>query len=34
MCCRIAHKIDIYAALLGCINEEDGEFAEEVMIKA
>eukprot|EP00946_MAST-07B_sp_MAST-7B-sp1_P004285 g4285.t1 len=29
-----AHKIDIYAALLGCINEEDGEFAEEVMIKA
>eukprot|EP00946_MAST-07B_sp_MAST-7B-sp1_P001986 g1986.t1 len=29
-----AHKIDIYAALLGCINEEDGEFAEDVMIKA
>jgi hypothetical protein len=28
-----AHKTDVYAALLGCINEEDGEFAEEVVNK-
>ena len=28
-----AHKTDVYAALLGCINEEDGEFAEECVLK-
>jgi hypothetical protein len=28
-----AHKTDIYAALLGCVNEEDGEFAEDVVNK-
>ena len=25
------HKFDVYAGLLGCINEEDGEFAEQVV---
>jgi hypothetical protein len=25
------HKFDIYAGLLGCINEEDGEFSEQIV---
>ena len=25
------HKFDVYAGLLGCINEEDGEFAEQIV---